>query len=260
MLAEDAHVARVFICLLGPFRIIKLGRPVSVRSGGKAERLLICLAMHPQNGLTRDALIEQVWPEYPSDLAGQSLNTLTYWLKNQLSDALGGGAPILREQGRCALNMAGGLDVDVLEFESAVASGQRLDAAGSTSAAMQSYASAVSLYRGDLAANDEVRALLEREHLRTMYLATLGRIADLHFEQRDYPAALRDAEKILYTDPCREDAHRLAMRAYVRIGQRAQAMRQYRLCREILAVEFDAVPEPKTEQLFEIIRSDPANV
>jgi DNA-binding SARP family transcriptional activator len=115
-------------------------------------------------------------------------------------------------------------------------------------------------YRGDFAANSEIRAVLERERLRAMYLSTLGRLADLHFGQGDYGAALRDAERILYTDPCREDAHRLAMRAYVRIGQRAQAMRQYQLCREVLAIEFDAVPEPKTERLFEVIRSDPANV
>jgi DNA-binding SARP family transcriptional activator len=143
-----AQDARVVICLLGPFRILKLGRPLSIRSGGKAEHLLTCLAMHPQTGLTRDALIERVWPEYSSDLASQSLNTLTHWLKNQLSDALAGRAPILREQGRCSLNLDGGLHIDVLEFESAVASGQRFDTAGSVDAATESYESAVYLLSG----------------------------------------------------------------------------------------------------------------
>ena len=43
-------------------------------------------------------------------------------------------------------------------------------------------------------------------------------------------------------------------------GQRAQALRQYRLCREVLADEFDAVPEPATEELYEMLRMDPARV
>jgi hypothetical protein len=37
-------------------------------------------------------------------------------------------------------------------------------------------------------------------------------------------------------------------------------MRQYSLCRLILLKEFDAVPEPATERLFDLIRHDPGRV
>jgi hypothetical protein len=50
------------------------------------------------------------------------------------------------------------------------------------------------------------------------------------------------------------------MRAYVRLGARAQALRQYNLCRTILANEFEAVPEPATEQLFNLVRTNPGRV
>jgi hypothetical protein len=40
----------VFVRLLGPFQILKMGQPVSLRSAGKAERLLSCLALHPRVG------------------------------------------------------------------------------------------------------------------------------------------------------------------------------------------------------------------
>ena len=52
----------------------------------------------------------------------------------------------------------------------------------------------------------------------------------------------------------------MTMRAYVRLGTRAQALRQYTLCRKILAEEFDAIPEPATERLFTLIRTDPGLV
>jgi len=50
------------------------------------------------------------------------------------------------------------------------------------------------------------------------------------------------------------------MRCYVRVGQRAQALRQYRICREVLALEFDARPEESTEELYRLVRTEPGRV
>jgi hypothetical protein len=47
------------------------------------------------------------------------------------------------------------------------------------------------------------------------------------------------------------------MRCYVRLGERARALRQYRICCESLDAEFEAPPEPLTEALFNRIRLDP---
>jgi hypothetical protein len=50
------------------------------------------------------------------------------------------------------------------------------------------------------------------------------------------------------------------MRCHVRRGERAQAMRQYRICCSILQDEFDALPEPATQLLYQQIRLDPASL
>ena len=76
----------------------------------------------------------------------------------------------------------------------------------------------------------------------------------------DYTGCLSHARRLLANDPCREDAYRLMMRCYVRLGERAQALRQYRLCQTILRTEFDAVPEPATTALFDQIRLDPGSI
>jgi DNA-binding SARP family transcriptional activator len=44
------------------------------------------------------------------------------------------------------------------------------------------------------------------------------------------------------------------MRCLVSRGERAQALRQYRLCEGILRAEFNAEPEAETEALYEQIR------
>jgi DNA-binding SARP family transcriptional activator len=250
----------VLICLLGPFEIRKLGEPVVLRSGGKAEQLFSCLAMHPHAGVHRETLVEHIWPDAPLALASQCLNTLMHSLKAQLADALAGQPPIVHAGSHYALNLDGGLGVDVLEFESAVDAGDRLLSAGFTAAAIESYEHAVVLYRGDLAAGSDISGLLERERLRAICLTTLARLADAHFELAHYEQALHSSVRLLAVDPCREDAHRMAMRAYVRLGMRAQALRQYHLCRTILKNEFDAVPEPATERLFQLVRTDPGGL
>lgn len=250
----------VFIQVLGPFQIQKLGQPVSLRSGGKAEQFLSCLALHHQAGVPRASLVEQIWPGTPLTLATQCLNTLVHSLKGQLGDALGGQPPVVHKQSRYALNLLGGVCVDVVEFESAVTSGHRLHSQGETAAAIESYNRAVALYGGDLDAGPHISQLLERERLRVACLTTLARLADAHFELGNYTEALDNAVRLLGVDPCREDAHRMVMRAHVRLGSRAQALRQYDLCRSILIDEFGAIPEPATEDLFDLIRHDPGRV
>jgi len=252
--------AAVFIRLLGPFQIVKMGRPVSLRAGGKAEQLLSCLAMHPHTGVHREALVEHVWPDSSLQAAIQCLNTLTHWLKSQLADALGGQPPVVYVQSHYALNLDSGLKVDVVEFESAVAAGGRLLLAGSTAAAIESYEQAVVLYRGDLTSTSDITGLLERERLRATCLTALAHLADAHFALKNYEQMLECALRLLTIDPCREDAHRMVMRAYVRLGARAQALRQYKTCQMILREEFDAAPEPATERLFDLLRTDPGRV
>jgi hypothetical protein len=50
------------------------------------------------------------------------------------------------------------------------------------------------------------------------------------------------------------------MRCYVRRGERAQALRQFRICESVLRTEFNAPPEPATLALFERVRLTPAEV
>jgi DNA-binding SARP family transcriptional activator len=250
----------ILICLLGSFRLLKGDVPVAVRDGGKTAMLLSSLALRDAYGARRDTLLETLWPDSPSALASQSLNSLLYNLHRLLGDALGGAAPVLREGSAYRLNTERGMSTDVTRFEALAAVGNRQAADINLDAAVISYRRAIELYRGDLSTGTDVQSVLQRERLRAMYLTMLARLADYYYAQSEYATCLENALRLLGTDPCREDAHRLVMRCYVRCGERAQALRQYRVCESIIQTEFDAEPEPLTAALFDQVRHDPSSI
>jgi DNA-binding SARP family transcriptional activator len=250
----------ILICLLGDFRVLKVGQPLALRSHGKAEALLCSLALRHAQRVPRDTLLDALWPEREAALAGQSLNTVVYGLHRLLGEAIGGASPVLHEDGYYRLNVEAGVGVDTVCFDALANAGQQQAQTGDRAAAARSFTEAVRLYRGDLHDGTSVLAVVERERLRALYLSLLASLAEYHFGEGDYVACLEHALQLLLNDPCREDAYRLVMRCYVRRGERAQALRQYRLCEGILKAEFDAAPEPATSELFDRIRLDPNGI
>jgi DNA-binding SARP family transcriptional activator len=258
--AGPAAEAPIRICLLGGFRLFANGDAVEVRPGGRMEALLGNLALNTDTGVARDELLGLVWPDGETELARQSLNTLLYSLRRRLGPALPSHSAVVERSGCYRLNVADGIDVDVIEFDMAVDAAEESLRCADVRAAVDAYEHALELYAGDLAFGSHLRHLVERERLRARYLGAIARIADYHFAGGRYEDALRSALRLLDHDPCREDAHRMAMRCPDRLGASSQADRQYRLCRQILAGEFDAAPEPATEALIDLVRLDPGSV
>jgi DNA-binding SARP family transcriptional activator len=250
----------VLICLFGGFRVEKSGAEVPLRAAGKSAILLSNLALRERYRASRESLLEALWPDGDEARAAHSLNSLIHVLRQTLGDVLSGEPPVVYSGGGYQLNVDAGVGVDVANFDALVRAAERQLAIGDTAAAVESWQRAVELYRGDLSASDDLHTIVECERLRAAHLTLLGRLADHYFNECDYHAALRYALRLLSHDPCREDAHRQVMRCHVRLGERAQALRQYRLCRRILAVEFDAFPEQITSVLFDRVRLDPDTV
>jgi DNA-binding SARP family transcriptional activator len=258
--ATSTRNSPVVVCVLGSFRLQTADATLSVKPGGKAELLLANLALQRHLGLPREQVLSLLWPSSETQLANHSLNTLIYSLHRLLGDVLGGLSPITYAGGHYRLNGDGGVAVDVDVFDAAVDKGDRAARAGNEEEARSSYRRATELYAGDLVLTSEIRHIVERERLRARYLSARAYLIDVLFALGNYAEALVGSLDLLAQDPCREDAHRLVMRCYNRLGQRSQALRQYHLCREFLADEFDAVPEPATLALYESLRTDPSGV
>jgi DNA-binding SARP family transcriptional activator len=250
----------VLICLLGSFRLVKADVEVPLRSGGKTATLLSSLALRDRYRASRESLLETLWPDGDAAHSLHALNSLVHALRRRLDDALAGRPPIVYVAGGYALNVEAGVGVDIARFDALASEAMEEFRSGDSPAAIRSSLEAVALYRGDVCAVDDVRAVVERERVRALYLSLLARVADHYFREGDYQAALGYALRLLRHDPCREDAHRLVMRCHVRLSERAQALRQYRTCQRILASEFGVSPEPATDALLERVRLDPGSV
>lgn len=252
--------SQVAICLLGSFQVLKLGDLVAVRPGGKTELLLSRLALQEHNRASREWLMEVIWPESDLPRASHALNSLIHATRKLLGDALGGEPPVVSTGGGYELNIDAGISIDIAEFDTLAIRAESSFRVGDVGRALPDALAALTLYRGDLYVVDGVRGLVEHERFRALHLSLLGQVADEYFRRAHYRMALRYALRLLANDPCREDAHRLVMRCHVRVGERAQALRQYQTCERMLAEEFGVRPEPLTESLFEQVRNSPGAI
>jgi DNA-binding SARP family transcriptional activator len=162
---------------------------------------------------------------------------------------------IVYARGTYSSNKEAGVSTDIARFDAYIRQGTGLAADDASKGAAESFQRAVDLYRGDLAAGTNIHAVIERERLRASYLRVLAWLAAWKYRTGDDAAALDYALRLLSTEPCREDAHRMVMRIYVRRGERAQALRQYRVCEQVLRSEFDVKPEAQTSEMYEQIRA-----
>lgn len=244
----------VLVALLGSFRLSWGQTLMPFNQQSKAATFLSALALAGQRRLSRAEVLERVWPECESALAKQSLNSLTYRLNKLTHTPLQGAHLVTYEEGEYSLNIPGGVGVDVERFDHWRTQGVRCLHDGDAPAAAHHFEQALLLYRGDLYGDPSIHTIIERERLRAAFLDTLSQLANHHYCRQDPTATLHFIHRLLQHDPCREDAHRMAMRCYVLLGQRAQALRQYRVCCQVLMSEFDAPPEQETLDLYNQIR------
>jgi len=223
--------------LLGPLDIRHDGQRLPKPPTLKSQSLLAYLALHRQRPQPRDRLADLFWGDRPERRARRSLATALWHIRRCLPNQ----ASLLSDVHSAYLDPEADLWLDVEEFESL--------AIRSDLSCLQS---ALHLYRGDFMDgfyDDWV--LNERYRLETLFAETLARLMTGLELREEYRDALAVALKLLQHDPLREDAHRLAMRAFCRLGQRNTALDQYRRCQEMVKRELSAEPMVETVDLYQ---------
>ena len=248
------------VYLLGPFAVLRGGEVITIWGSRKAEQMFKYLVAHRGEWLPREVLIELLWPESQPKAGEKSFYLALRQVRQALDPHLTRStleAYIASREGAYGFNPQVEMWVDAEEFECLCRRGRILEREKRPGAAAEAYRQAVSLYRGDFLAEDLYLewAIPRRERLRNLYLEALEWLALHHFRRGEYRESIHYAELILEKDGCREDAHRLLMRCYARLGQRNRALRQYHLCRETVQRELDIEPMPETTILYERIRS-----
>lgn len=246
-----APAAVLEVRLLGEFEVRVDGLRVDRWRGQKGPAVLRFLLARPRRACARDALIEEFWPDVAPEVA-----------RNRLQVAVSGLRRSLRDLTRCEVVAFGDgeyrihpdirVDLDVDRFEAALRRAGIASGSGTTDHALEAYREAIEAYRGDFAADApfETWTLVPRECHRLSYVDALDAICRLQLEAGRLDEAITTGQRMLETDPCREDAHRLLMDCYRRLGRAHQVARQYELCVRVLRARLDVEPDALTTRLY----------
>jgi len=242
---------------LGAFRVWQGDDEISSRAWRrkKAQELFQLLLTYRDKMLDRDQITELLWPESAPDEAERNFKVTYSTLCRVLEPDRDRNAPsafVLRDGRLYGLRQEADVWFDVLEFNNLISQGDRLyddDA----DAALPFYQQALSLYDGDYLQENlyDEWCSEARERLSTIHLQTSERVALILVNQNSWEEAIKVCQTILKYDNCWEQAYRLMMTAYHRLGNRAQVMRTYQKSVENLRTELGVEPTDTTVQLFQ---------
>ena len=238
-------MAALHLSLLGGFRArLASGPDVDIPSR-KAQALLAYLSAHPGRRILRDSLACLLWGGATNGQARHSLRQVLFTLRRSLPST----SSVLRTDGDAITLAPGTVAVDVCTF-------QRLAA----EATPETLAEAAALYEGDFLEGfgvDETSfeewLCAERARLHELALEVFARLLAHQAKSEALEPAIQTALRLLALDPLQEVTHRALMRLFVRQNRRAAALRQYRLCVDLLQRELGAEPEPATQRLYQEI-------
>jgi predicted ATPase/DNA-binding SARP family transcriptional activator len=234
--------------LLGGFRIQLGETALPAIEHPRLQALLAYLALHGDVPHSRQQLAFLLWPDSTEGQARSNLRTLVSRLRAALPNAdsfLTIGAQTVQWRPGAPWVL------DVAQFEQALAQADQANRAGDLVGAPAALAQAVELYRGDLLPGCYDDWILpERERLRQILLAALERLLLLLEQRRDYPPAIRAAQRLLRHDPLHEVTYQHLMRLHARSGDRASALRAYQTCAAVLRRELDVDPSPATTAAY----------
>lgn len=124
------------------------------------------------------------------------------------------------------------------------------------SVAKQAYKNAIDLYKGTFLPNRiyEDWSSEEREKSQLLILGAYITLAEILLDENPLES-IRLAQHALTIDATWEDAYRIQMKAYIKKGNRPQAIKTYMKCEVTLEEEYGISPLPETKKLLKEIES-----
>jgi DNA-binding SARP family transcriptional activator/ABC-type transport system substrate-binding protein len=240
--------------LLGPLEV-REGERILAVGGAKQRALLALLLLHANQAVSRDRLLEELWPERPG-AAEHSLDHLVSRLRKTLRDP------------ELLVTRAGGYElhveperIDANRFERLLDEGRRSNTAGEPGRAIEALREALALWRGNALADVayEPFARLEAERLDELRVAAIEERIDAELALGRHEAVNAELEALASRHPLRERLRSQLMLSLYRSGRQAEALRVYADTRKVLVEELGLEPTPALKQLEQaILRQDPS--
>jgi DNA-binding SARP family transcriptional activator len=248
--------------ILGPVEVWDGAQRLDL-GGSKPCALLAVLLLHPNQVVSTEHLIDQLWGEAPPATARNLVQVYVSHLRQALHRRRDGSATdqvlVTRPSGYLLRVGPGELDLD--RFQTLTTDARRATLDGDLEGAAERWCAALALWRGPALAGAASEAL-QRTMLPRLEEARLMALeerleADLGLGR--HTQLVGELEALVASNPDRERLCRQLMVALYQSGRRAQALAVYRRTRRVLLEELGLEPSPALQELERaILRADPA--
>ena len=235
--------------ILGPLEVVNQGRLVKL-GGSKQRSLLAFLLLHPNQVVSRDRLIDELWGGQPPDTAATAIQVHV----SQLRKALGPDVIVTQAPGY--LIRLHDAELDLERFERWVAEAQH----SSSVEASELLSAALGLWRGTpLAELDAPFARDASLRLDEQRLAALEQRIDADLALGRHTQLVPELEGLVRGHLLRERLRGQLMLALYRCGRQADALEVYRSGRRLLDEELGLEPHDELQRLEKaILNHDPS--
>jgi peptide/nickel transport system substrate-binding protein len=232
------------------------------RFPGRQGRLLFAYLVAEQGRpVPRDELAEALWGEAPPATWEKALTVLVSKLRSLLVECgLDGAIALTSAFGSYRLTLPEGAWVDVIAAADAVAESEAALAADDLEQAKAVATEGASLARPLFLSGEEGDWVdAKRRELADILRRALSCLAEACLRAGEQVEAAKWATETIALEPFRETGYRHLMAAHAAAGNRAEALRVYERCRQLLATELGAYPSPETESIYRELLEAPAH-
>jgi DNA-binding SARP family transcriptional activator len=225
--------------------------------GRQGRIAFVYLALRLHQTVHRDELIRAVWPEDAAQ-ADAGLDPILSKLRATLKSAglAPGGAGIAVHAGSVALQLPADTWIDVEAATNALDEAEGALRRGDTAWGLAN--TAVIISRRPFLPDVEAPWIeAQRTALRALQLRALQCLVTISAANREPLLAIQHAQEMVALEPFRETSYQLLMKMHAAGGDRAEALRVFARCRELLRDELGVSPSPQTEAVYlEILRAE----
>src|SRR5919202_1079677 len=238
--------------ILGPLEVRELGRRVAL-GAAKQRALLGVLLLHPNETISVERLVEELWGDRPPARA----HKLVQGYVSGLRKLLGPARVVTRSPGYLVRVEPG--ELDALEFDRLVAEAR---AAEEPRLRAERLREALALWRGSALADLRLEgfAASEAERLNELRLTTLLTRIEADLELGRHAELVGELESLVAAHPLQERFRALLMLALYRSGRQADALELYRATRKLLADELGLDPSLELQRLERLVLTHDAEL
>src|SRR6516225_5447313 len=248
---EPRALPRIY--LVGAMRAVAPGGVDFLPRGRKTRGLLACLCLSGGDRVSRNRLVGLLWDRSADAQARMSLRQSL----SELNGIVNRHVPDLVEIGRDSVR----IDLGKCRVDALAILGASTDSTSDSSNLIQLYSERILEDLDGITPTFDQWLKAERtrfeDRVREILETELERLSEQNAKPEMRAAAAR---RLINFEPTHEGAVRSLMKAFTEMGDRAQAIREFERCRQVLQRMLDLPPSKETVAVYEAVRVESADV